>query len=209
MRLFTILLLCTFLFFSCNTENSETEPSSEVDPVAFELNNSAMERYQHILLGFYETGINDSLELSLEEINKAINLEPSQSNFYSNKSKILLELERDREAIRVLQKTISIEPNFAEALTTVGFIYERFGESGEAQKWFSRAINAYEKRIEEDRLVVNSKVNKVFLLLFTENKEIAMRAYKELKKEYPDDSEVEFMEQILTNFDKEEFLSEI
>ncbi len=90
----------------------------------------------------------------------------------------------------------------------MGFCTKKKGENEIAQEWYQKAKDAYDIRIEDGQFVINSKVNQAFLLFFTENKESAMIAFDNLKKEYPENKEVEFSERIFTDFDKKEFLNE-
>lgn len=207
MRTTTTLLFLLFFISACDSDKVAKESKSEVDSLAVRLSNTAMERFQNHNLGRYES--TDSLEVSLMELDKAIELEPSHTRFYVNKANILLELKRDEEGIQALKQAISIDPDFTEIFTMLGFIYDREGKKEIAQEWYQKALDGYDKRIEEDRFVINSKINKVFLLLFTQDEESARKAYENLKQEYPNNSEVEFMEQFLIGFDKEEFLNEL
>ncbi|MDR9417251.1 MAG: hypothetical protein RI564_13270 [Gracilimonas sp.] len=209
MRIITTLFFLLFFISisACDNDKVAHDSKSDVDSLAVRLSNSAMERFQNYNLGKYESI--DSIEVSLMELDKAIELVPTQTIFYANKANILLKIQREQQAIQALKQTISIDPDFAEILTMLGFIYERKGEKEIAQEWYHKALNAYDKRIAEKRFVINSKVGKAFILFFTQDEEAARKAYDNLKQEYPNDSEVEFMEQFLIGFDKERFLNEL
>jgi len=167
---------------------------------------SATERYGEYIFGRINSP--DSLELSLNELDKAIEIEPNLHELYTAKINILLELGRNEQAIEVSKEILVIKPDLVEAMTYIGFINEKIGKNDLAQEWYQRTLVAYDKRIEEDRFVVNSKANKVFLLLFTENEESAKKAYFELKKEYPENNDINYLEFVFEDFDKHEFLNE-
>lgn len=201
-----IFILFLLLTSACDSEKISKEESNSVNPRAVELSNSAMERFQDFNLGTINNS--DSLEVSLTELEKAIELEPNQIRFYSNKVSVLLTIGREDEAIEVLRKSIAINPDFAEGLSFLGFIYSKRGENETAQEWFQKASKVYNQRIEKDRFVVNSKVSKAFLLHFTEDKDAAKEAFEKVKQKYPENSEVLYSEQLFTDFDKEQFLME-
>lgn len=207
MRITSIFLLFLLFVSACSSKEADQKSETEIDSLAIQLSNSAMERFQDYI--FSEYGILDSLEVSLAELDKAIELEPTHTGLYSNKANILLELQRDDEAIDILIQAIDVKPEFAEILTMIGFIYERQGETDVAQEWYKKALNAYEERIAEEQYVINSKINKAFLLFFTENENSAKEALIKLLNEYPENDEVKFLAEIFIDFDKEEFLNEL
>ncbi|HCI72395.1 MAG TPA: hypothetical protein DF712_12735 [Balneola sp.] len=207
MKLAPIFLFLLFIVSACDSKKVQPDNATEVDSLAVQLVNSATERYGEYIFGRIES--TDSLEVSLNELDKAIEIEPTQIDFYSHKATILLALGREKQAIQILESALTINPDFAEIITRLGFINEKIGEMEIAQKWYQRALVAYDKRIEENRFVVNSKANKAFLLLFTENEETAKKAYSKLKQEYPDNNEIDYLEFVFEDFDKEEFLSEL
>ncbi|MGN8225123.1 tetratricopeptide repeat protein [Gracilimonas sp. BCB1] len=208
MRIILTLFLLLFIISACNSEKTQIENKVDVDSLAIQLSNSATERFGEYIFGRIDSP--DSLEVSLSELDKAIEIEPNLTELYTHKANILLALDRDEQAIQVLNKALSIKPDFVEVMTLIGFINEKIEKSEVAQEWYQKALEGYDKRIEEKRFVINSKINKVFLLLFTQDEEAARKAYKNLKQEYPNNSEVEFMEQFLfIDFDKEKFLNEL
>lgn len=206
MRITLAIILFIFVVSSCDTEKLQSEAKTGVDSLAIQLSMSATERYGEYIFGRINSP--DSLELSLNELDKAIEIEPNLLELYTAKVNILLELDRNEQAIEVSKEVLAIKPDQVEAMTFIGFINEKIGKNELAQEWYQRALVAYDKRIEENRFVVNSKVNKVFLLLFTENEESAKKAYFKLKKEYPENNDIDYLEFVFEDFDKQEFLNE-
>jgi tetratricopeptide (TPR) repeat protein len=179
----------------------------KVDSLAFKLNEAAIQRFQNYNLGLIID--KNSLQLSLDELDKALQIEPKNSVFYSNKTEVLLTLDREDEALKLMEQAVQLIPSYAEGYTFIGFINEYNGEIKEAKGWFRKASNAYDKRIQENKYVVNSKVNKAFLYFFLENEQKALQEFENLKREYPDDNNVLYMEFVFYEFDKKEFLNEI
>ena len=54
---------------------------------------------------------------------------------------MLINIGRYKEAIKYLERTVSIRPEFIEALNNIGFAYWDLGKLVEAGSYFKRAIN--------------------------------------------------------------------
>jgi len=207
MRIISIIFLFIFMISACDSEKLQSETKPNVDSLAIQLSMSATERFGEYIFGRIDSP--DSLELSLNELDRAIEIEPNLYELYTAKVNILLALDRNEQAIQVSKEVLVIKPDLVEAMAFIGFINQKIGENEIAQEWYQKAITGYNQRIEEERFVINSKINKAFLLLFTEDEVAAMKAFEKVKQEYPKNSEVEFMEQFITNIDKEQFLNEL
>jgi len=202
-----LLVVFGFTLFACNSQTEQTDSNeTEVDSLAIQLNDSALEKYQNYTFGIDPDKKN--LELAINELDQAIEIEPEIALYYSNKSHILLTLEKDEEAIAELKKIIEFQPYHAEVLSMIGFIYERNGNQSEARNWYQRSIEAYEKRITENKHVINSEIHLAFLKFFVEDENAAISAYSNLKDRYPESDEVLFMEDLFTEFDREKYLRE-
>ena len=206
MKIILFIIFC-FTLFACNSHTEQTESNQTVvDSLAIQLNDSALERYQN-----YSFGIDPdlkNLELAIKELDQAIEIEPEVAIYYSNKAHILLAMDKDDEAIKTLKKVIEFQPDHAEILSAIGFIYEKNENKSEARNWYERSFEAYEKRVEENRYVTNSKIHLAFLKFFLQDEEAAITAYYELKDQYPESDEVLFMEDLFTDFNREKFLNE-
>ncbi len=123
MRITSIFVLLFLFFSSCSSQEDEYKLETEVDSLVIQLSNSAMDRFHGYIFGRNES--KDSLDLSLIELDKAIEIEPAQINLYTNKANILLELNRQEEAIHVFKKALTFKSDFAEIMTTIGFLYEK------------------------------------------------------------------------------------
>jgi tetratricopeptide (TPR) repeat protein len=206
MKIILYIIFC-FTLFACNSHTEQTESNETgVDSLAIQLNDSALERYQDYTLGIDSDKRN--LELAINELNKAIEIEPEIVLYYSNKAHILLTLEKDEEATTELKKIIEFQPYHAEVLSMIGFIYERNGNQTEARNWYQRSIEAYEKRIAENKHLINSEIHLAFLKFFVEDENSALNAYSDLKDRYPESDEVLFMEDLFTDFNREKYLQE-
>ena len=206
MKIF-LLVVFGFSLFACNSQTEQTDGNeTEVDSLAIQLNDSALEKHQNYTFGIDPDKRN--LELAINELDRAIEIEPEIALYYSNKAHILLTLEKDEEAITELRKIIEFQPYNAEVLSMIGFIYERNGNQSEARNWYQRSIESYEKRITKNKHVINSEIHLAFLKFFVEDKNAAISAYSDLKDRYPESDEVLFMEDLFTEFDREKYLRE-
>lgn len=203
----TLFVLLVSFSIACNSHTEVSHETANIDSLAIELNDSAFERYRNFVSGIDRDERN--LEIALEELDRAIDLEPEVSLFYSTKAHILLTLGNYEEAIVELKQILTFQPYNAEELSMIGFIYERYENPIEAQSWYERSIEAYEMRIEENDYVINNKVHRAFLKFFVDDKEAALNAYYELKESYPDSERIVFMERLFTDFDRDRFLREL
>lgn len=201
--LFCILIILV----SCSKSDPDSKVKPVIGPIALELNEKAIERFNNYNLGLISD--KDSLEISLEELSLALKLEPMNSDFYSNKTEILLTLNREEEVLILMKDAVQLIPSYAEGYTLIGFVNEYNGNEKESQEWFRKALHAYDERIQEEKNVINSKVNKAFIYFFIENEEKALLEFEKLKEEYPDDNNVLYMEYFFYEFEKEQFLKEI
>ena len=187
---------------SCKSDNNK---ANEFDPIAVSINDIAMQKYQDYILGYRED--EEVLDTVLFELNRAIDIDSSNYVFYTNKATVLSLLNRDENAIKALEKATKIKPNFAENLMYLGLLNESIGADSIANSWYSQAIKAYDERIENDQSIVSNKINRAYLLFFTEGKERALKAFEIVKLEHPDSEEVIFMEPLFKEFDRKEALN--
>ena len=187
---------------SCKSDNNK---ANEFDPIAVSINDIAMQKYQDYILGYRED--EEVLDTVLFELNRAIDIDSSNYVFYTNKDTVLSLLNQDNNAIKALEKATKIKPNFAENLMYLGLLNESIGADSIANSWYSQAIKAYDERIENDQSIVSNKINRAYLLFFTEGKERALKAFEIVKLEHPDSEEVIFMEPLFKEFDRKEALN--
>jgi tetratricopeptide (TPR) repeat protein len=197
-----IVFFLVALSMSCKSDNNK---ANEFDPIAVSINDIAMQKYQDYILGYRED--EEVLDTVLFELNRAIDIDSSNYVFYTNKATVLSLLNQDTNAIKALEKATKIKPNFAENLMYLGLLNESIGADSIANSWYSQAINAYDERIENDQSIVSNKINRAYLLFFTEGKERALKAFEIVKLEHPDSEEVIFMEPLFKEFDRKEALN--
>ena len=80
------------------------------------------------------------LEESIEYIDKAIELNPNESNLRYIKGRVLIELKRYDEAIENLNNAFNLDPFNIKCLSTKGIAYEQSGRYDEAMVCYDEAI---------------------------------------------------------------------
>jgi tetratricopeptide (TPR) repeat protein len=199
-----IIFLLVALSMSCKSDYKKTK---EFDSVAVSINDDAMQKYQDYILGYRHD--EEVLDTVLLEINRAIDIDSSNYVFYTNKANVLSLLNRYSDTIKALEKVSEIKPKYAENLMYLGLLNESIGADSTAQSWYSQAIKAYDERIENNQSIISNKINRAYLLFFTEGKEQALKAFEAVKLEYPNSEEVLYMESLFTEFDREETLNNL
>lgn len=203
----TILSICFFsiTLTSCNKteeQNKEYTPN----PKAIELNNHASRLIHHDIL---DAGLNRSDSLLYEALNyteKAITIDSLYYLAYSNKATILCKLEKHDDAIAILEKILDFKPHYAEGIQAQGFIFEKINKHREAIIKYEQALKAYDYRIKKGEYIINSKSSKAFLLIFSKNKNQALKEINNIIKKYPYSQEPKLMKQIILRTNKEEFI---
>lgn len=79
-------------------------------------------------------------KLTLDAVDKSTLLAPTDPKILYNKSLILDQLQKTDEAIKVLQKTVELKPNYAEAHFSLGEYYQKQDKMQEAIKEFETVL---------------------------------------------------------------------
>ena len=77
---------------------------------------------------------------SLDIFKKALRIEPNNVNFLCNIANSYLHIDDNKEAIKYLDKCLSINPNFDRAFSFKGVIYAHLGQKEKSIKSFQNAI---------------------------------------------------------------------
>ncbi len=184
-----ILIVATFLIFSCISQ-TKTNYNQE----AIELSNRAAE----IMLS--------NPDSALILLNKATKIDKTYYVAHNNKVNIYIARDDFDQAINSAEQGVYAKPDFAEAVTMLGMLYDYTSQTDKAKEQYLRAIEIYDSRLAKSNK--NKKANRVnraqTLLLLSNNTEGQKEVYK-LNKEYPND----FTIQMLVDFDKFKYLSDL
>lgn len=137
--------------------------------------------------------INDGNEKKYLEairiLDKAISLDKTYYMAYSNKAIILTRLGKYTEAIDVYNHLVkNVKPDYPEALTMLGMLYDKIGEKFKAKEYYQKAIQKYSNRISEKEDVLDM-VNRAHLIFILDN-EKGLSAMDSLIKVYSTNEEL-------------------
>ena len=107
----------------------------------------------------------DQLDAALSQYDSAIKLNPRNHRFYFAKSKCLVFLNREPEAIKTLKNVVSLRPDHVEAYTQLAWLYER-------QKDYEGIVESLEQAAEhhsEDRFKAEYRLRILRTLSLTDN----------------------------------------
>lgn len=207
-----LLLFLIILNHSCNIKGDNNfekasfcQDQKRYDPKVIELNKAAMDTIKYAV----PPKTNDDSVLLRDAIvllDKAISIDSTYYLAYANKAMILQHLNKNKEAIRVLDKITKIQPDYAEGFLSQGLIYEELGNIDSANKKYKEAIDAYNERIEKNNNI-GDKINRAIILSLL-NKKKGRKEFEKLIEEYPEKEEyiLFWKKQLFENFNREKFI---
>jgi len=174
---------------------------------------SNKEALQHKDLG-NEAYKRKDFDAACSHYDKAIQLDPNNITFYSNKAAVLFEQQKYEECIELCNKAVDVGRDqrsdyalIAKALTRIGNAYVKMGSLREALKWYDKSLSEYrdpelvkkrqqlEKDLNESERVAyinptlaEEEKNKGNELFKTGDFPGAMRHYNEAVKRHPDNA---------------------
>lgn len=144
-------------------------------------------------------------ETALNIVDQSIQLHPGYLTAYSNKVRILLGLKKYQEAIATLKVQIGIKKDFAEAYGSLGFIYDKLGNTDSARVNYVRSMEIYKQKSIDDPNNILHKLNYSFMLLFIDKRK-GEKSFKKLVSQYPKEQAVLMMKEFFENFKRAEFI---
>lgn len=137
--------------------------------------------------------INKRNETSYQEairlLDKAIRLDTTYYMAYLNKSVTLTRLGKYDEAVNIYRHIVtSIKPDYPEALTMLGMLYDKIGEKSTAKEYYKKAVQKYSDRISKKEDIMDM-VNRAHLNYILD-KEKGLNEIDSLIKVYPKNDEL-------------------
>lgn len=93
--------------------------------------------YDLIAIAYHQL---DNYDLALEMFDKSIELNDSIFEVYYDKAITMIDLYKDEDALKLLNKVITLEPNYAPAYKEKGFLYSQLGS-------YEKSYENYQKYI--------------------------------------------------------------
>ena len=97
----------------------------------------------------------------------------------------------DKDAIDALRKSITINPDFAEAYVPLGALYEKQGKRPYAKKHYAVAVQLYRAESEKDPDNASAAANLAAALFLNDDRAGALDCIAAFLKKHPDDETVQ------------------
>jgi tetratricopeptide (TPR) repeat protein len=191
-----------------NGENQDSiyQFSKDKDTASY----SAMDYFYHgvSLLrdnGFFLSSRKDTLVYleAAKYMEKAVSMDTSFVNGYTNLAQIYYQLDSNRLAIDALDRLLDISPDYIPAVTTKGFVFEKMGRMRDANLQYEKAITLYSRKLHPE---YEDYKNKAFLIMLLHGEKAGIKELKKLREKYPDENVDLFIKQF-QHFNREEFIS--
>lgn len=123
---------------------------------------------------------------SLKIMEKAMKIYPWHYMHWMNKSQVQTFLSDYRGALESAKRGAELRNNYAEGFEGVGYIYEYLEQPDSARLFYSKAINLYQERLENDSMDSFANTSIAILYCFI-NDFIKARLHIDQAMEYADD----------------------
>lgn len=96
---------------------------------------------QNLFNAGLELAAQNKHEEAIAEFQKALALDPEQSNIMGNMAESYSKLDKNKEALEAYQKAIAINPTDAALYTNMGVVLSKLGKNAESQQAFEKAAS--------------------------------------------------------------------
>lgn len=223
-----ILIFCLCILISCTDKQSKekTELSEKQDTQQIKINqennnkvyqpkvidNSTKDAKQYFnqgiqLLqerGFFLLTKKDTLTYlkAAKFIEKAINIDSTYINAYTNLAQIYFKIDSNKKALEVLNNLLYVKPDYVEAITSKGFILERMGKIKDAEENYKKALQIYNFKLNK---TYNDYINTAFLVLLLYGEDEAYEKLDNIKNKFPK-KDLKIYRNQFKNFNRNEFI---
>ena len=210
MRSFRLAFILFFLM-SCNQEADKSKSTTDIashvpDSMAVVHHNKSIALLQQYSQFNSDSVNNVLLDSASKYCNNAIRVDSLYMLPYTTYSKVLIRKDSLFQAIRVLEQVESRIPSFAEVIVGQGFVYEKLGDLRSAEKKYRQALTIYEDNLLKDPENTEIQSNIAFIYFFVDNDVIALKEVRHFLSNNPESDQLKFMEQLIINFNREEFI---
>jgi tetratricopeptide (TPR) repeat protein len=207
LQIIFLLFFISTAFLSCKTNHDCTMKSNQ-DTILCD-NRKSQELVEEAVnlqreIGFTIKSKEDSLIFlhSANLLKQAIEVDSMNLFAYVHLVQIYLQFNNTNEAIKLLEKTLIINPNYVEAMSSLGFLHEKIENYDKAVYYYHSALKEYNSRTEK---TYSDCINKMFLLLMIEGEETALKELQTIKQMFPDQNPENWKE-FITEFNRKEFI---
>lgn len=177
------------LIYSCSNNQHEISFKPEAIELEYEAAN------------LFSQGENDSALLLLD---KALQVDSSYYPAYGLKATIYIEENLLDSAIIQLENQIIFKPDFAEAWTLAGILYDRQDDTLKAKEYYEISIMLYDQRIENYKktdkkdFLRSNRLNRAFNLILAGQELKGRKESLQLKQEEPNNYDTVIINGLLT-----------
>ncbi len=152
-----------------------------------------------------ETSYHEAIKL----LDEAIRIDTTYFMAYSNKAVVLTRLGKYHEAINIYKYlTTNIKPDYPEAFTMLGMLYDKIGKNSLAKEYYKKAIQKYSDRIRKKEDVMDL-VNKAHLNYILDRQN-GLKEIDSLIKVYPKNNELPmYKEYMFLGYDHQKALDNL
>lgn len=160
------------------TSCSKNDKNANFNPEAIKLNDIAVElgnlhKYDSAILVF----------------DKAIDLDSTYYLAYGNKAAVYSAMKQYAKALFEVERQVEVKPDFAEGWISAATLSDKIGDSIKAKIYYQKSLDLYEQRITDPTrkpYLIESRINKDFLLIQLGKEEEAKKDLEIIKKDYPE-----------------------
>ena len=165
--LMLVLLSCT-----------KNDKNKDFNPDAVKLNDAAV-----------ELGNLHKFDSALLVFDSAIALDTNYYIAYGNKAAVYSAMKDYASALFEVERQVKVKPDFAEGWISAATLSDMIGDSVKAKQYYQKSLDLYEKRIDDPEkkpYIIESRINKDFLLIQLGREKEAKADLELIKKDYPE-----------------------
>ncbi|MFZ6008855.1 MAG: tetratricopeptide repeat protein [Bacteroidota bacterium] len=192
---------------SCGQKKQEQQDAvkAKVSKECRSLNDSATKKIN----SFYTTNLNEQLDSAMFLLKKATECDTSYFLAYSNLTTVLALKGEYDSAIKVVNILLRLTKNDPEIVVYKGMLYEKQNKKESAQKEYNLANKLYDDRLAQYPDSLEIVGSKMFLKAYLEGKEKALSELDIYIKKYPNNELLQQYREMLTEFQKDDFIGSI
>ena len=157
---------------------SKNDKNANFNPDAVKLNDEAV-----------ELGNLHKYDSAIVVFDKAIALDSTYYLAYGNKAAVYSAMKEYKKALFEVERQVKAKPDFAEGWISAATLSDKTGDSIKAKIYYQKSLDLYNQRISDPAMksyLIESRMNKDFLLIQLGRDKEAKADLEKIKKDYPE-----------------------
>lgn len=157
---------------------SKNDKNANFNPDAVKLNDEAV-----------ELGNLHKYDSAIVVFDKAISLDSTYYLAYGNKAAVYSAMKEYKKALFEVERQVKAKPDFAEGWISAATLSDKTGDSIKAKIYYQKSLDLYNQRISDPArksYLIESRINKDFLLIQLGRDKEAKADLEKIKKDYPE-----------------------